>query len=60
MNTRKHTFAIRAACCVLVPFDALLPVLFPHCLPLAMLIACILGSVSLLLLLEPTKSRFHL
>lgn len=60
MNTRKHTKLIRAACCVLVPFDALLPVLFPHCLPLAMLVGWFLGSVALVLALAPVKSRFSL
>ena len=60
MNTPKHTFAIRAACCALVPFDALLPVLFPHTLPLAMLVGWLLGSVTLALALAPIKSRFSL
>ena len=60
MNTHKHTLLIRVAALALVAFDVWLPSQFPACLPLAMLVCWLLGSLALVLCVVPTKSRFSL
>ena len=60
MNTHKNTLAIRAAALALVAFDVWLPSQFPACLPAAMLVCWLLGSLALVLCVVPSRSRFSL
>lgn len=60
MNTRKYTALIRTASLVLVALDCWLPSQFPLCLPLAMLVCWLLGSLALVLCVVPSRSRFSL
>lgn len=60
MNTHKHTLAIRLASLALVALDCWLPSQFPACLPLAMLVCWLLGSLAFVLCVVPSKSRFSL
>lgn len=60
MNTRKHTFAIRAASLALFALDCWLPSQFPLCLPLVALVFWLLASLALVVAITPTRSRFSL
>jgi hypothetical protein len=58
MNTRKHTFAIRAASLALVALDCWLLATYPS--PFMAVLTWLLASLALVVAIAPNKSRFSL